>query len=202
MSAVTLLCSPRPGGVSDTAARIFAEGAAEAGVGMRPVALRDYSIQPCTGCRKCAPPPHSCRIAASTACRPDQTEEIFALLRSSPLVFIAAPVYFYALPSHFKALIDRSQRFWAAREQSPQQRQNAVVVALTAGRKRGRRLFSGSLLTLGYFLRALGAELRQTRLLRGLEDPKDLLRRRRACACLRDLGRNWGQRAAGVRENA
>ena len=55
LSPVGLLaCSPRPGGNSDTAARLFARGYAEiAGRSPRPVMLREYTVLPCTGCDAC-----------------------------------------------------------------------------------------------------------------------------------------------------
>jgi hypothetical protein len=67
-----------------------------------------------------------------------------------------------------------------------------MLTALTAGRRRGRRLFSGSALTLSYFADALGAELKKFLLLRGLEEPADLLRRRALCRDIENLGRHWG----------
>ena len=50
---LALLCSPRPGGVSDSLARLFAEGAAEAGAEARLEPLRRYKIAPCIGCGAC-----------------------------------------------------------------------------------------------------------------------------------------------------
>jgi multimeric flavodoxin WrbA len=140
-------------------------------------------------------PPHDCALA-STGGRPDRTEELFALLRDAPAIFLAAPIYFYALPAHFKALVDRSQRFWAAREQHPLSgpaiRNIPVIAALTAGRKRGRRLFAGTVLTIAYFVRTFNATLEKPLLLRGLDEPADLLRRRTLCKSIENLGRHWG----------
>ena len=190
-----LQCSPRAGGVSDTVAEIFAAGALRGGTHVHTVPLRQYDILPCAGCRACMRPPHDCALA-STGGGPDRAEELFALLRNAPAVFLAAPIYFYALPAHFKALIDRSQRFWAAREQgSPSgriTRNIPVVTALTAGRKRGRNLFAGAVLTLTYFVRTFDATLEKPLLLRGLDEPGDLLRRRELCKAIENLGRRWG----------
>ena len=49
-----LACSPRPGGNSDTAADLFAQGyASTAGQSPRPVMLREYTVLPCIGCDAC-----------------------------------------------------------------------------------------------------------------------------------------------------
>ncbi|MDR2055815.1 MAG: NAD(P)H-dependent oxidoreductase [Desulfovibrio sp.] len=190
-----LQCSPRAGGVSDTVAEIFATGALQGGSPVHTVPLRQYDITPCTGCRACTRPPHAC-VLASAGDKPDGAEELFALLHNAPAIFLAAPIYFYALPAHFKALIDRSQRFWAAREHgSPSgrtPRKTPVITALTAGRKRGRRLFAGAVLTIAYFVRAFDATLEKPLLLRGLDEPGDLLRRKALCRAIENLGRHWG----------
>ncbi|MDR1659768.1 MAG: NAD(P)H-dependent oxidoreductase [Desulfovibrio sp.] len=188
-----LQCSPRAGGVSDTVAEIFAAGALRSGSYVHTVPLRRYDIIPCAGCRACARPPHACALAGN---RPDGAEELFALLHNAPAVFLAAPIYFYALPAHFKSLIDRSQRFWAAREQSSLPdgvtRNIPVITALTAGRKRGRNLFRGAVLTISYFVRTFNATLEKPLLLRGLDEPGELLRRRALCKAIENLGRRWG----------
>jgi hypothetical protein len=161
------------------------------------VALRDYSITPCAGCLACSCPPHDCVLERHDG-SPDRAEEIFSLLRNASALFIAAPIYFYALPAHFKALIDRSQRFWAAQEsdvlsQGYEASAIPVIPALTAGRKRGRRLFTGAVLTLTYFTRAFGAALEKPLLLRGLDAPEEFLRRRAVCVAIENLGRHWGK---------
>ncbi len=201
---VALLCSPRPEGVSDTLARLFAEGAAEAGADIRLVPLRDYPVAPCIGCGACAEPPHMCILSRATGTgAQDQAEELFDLLAAAPLVLLASPIYFYALPARFKALIDRGQRFWAARAHTrkacaalPQPPIKPVLVGLVAGRPRGNQLFSGSLLTLKYFLAPLNAGIRETRLLRGLEKPADIYRRPTVRNGLIAWGHDWGRRLA------
>lgn len=108
-----------------------------------------------------------------TAAMKGRADEIFSLIEAAPLLFISAPIYFYSLPAHFKALIDRSQRFWAAQNHAsatkpllPRPPIKPTLVSLVAGRPRGNLLFSGSLLTLRYFLSPLNATISETRLLR------------------------------------
>ncbi len=197
---VALLCSPHPGGVSDAVAHLVAAGMAEAGAEMQLVPLRDYAFDGCTDCGGCTAPPHHCTLAGKNCNgRLDRAEEVFALIESAPLLFISAPIYFYALPAHFKALIDRTQRFWSAQSHMPSRRLphppvKTALVSLVAGRPRGKQLFTGSLLTLRYFLSPLNAAISETRLLRGLERVKDLEERPAVRAALHAWGHDWGCR--------
>ena len=199
---VALLCSPRPNGVSDNVAHLFAAGMAEAGAELQLVPLRDYSFDGCTDCGGCSAPPHHCTLAGKICNgRLDRAEEVFTIIESAPLLFIAAPIYFYAMPAHFKALIDRTQRFWIAQNNALSGRQalplppvKPALVSLVAGRPKGKQLFTGSLLTLRYFLSPLNATISQTRLFRGLERAKDLVERPAVRAGLHAWGHDWGCR--------
>ncbi len=198
--ALVLLCSPRKKGVSDTAAQLFAQGLAECGMPVRVLALRDYAVTACKGCGACAPPPHHCILADT-----DEAETLFTALGAAKLLLLASPIYFYHLPAHFKALIDRSQRFWMQQQacgtgtSKKWQIQNArhkgharpALAILTAGRTSGTQLFKGALLSLNYFLASLGATLHETRQLRGLETVEDLTARPAVTADLYAWGKDW-----------
>lgn len=199
---LALLCSPHPDGVSDTVARLVAEGAAEAGVDWQLVPLRDYAFEGCVDCGGCTRPPYKCTLSGRDyGGMKDRADEIFSLIEAAPLLFISAPIYFYSLPAHFKALIDRTQRFWAAQNLNPAPKPTfprppikPTLVSLVAGRPRGNLLFSGSLLTLRYFLSPLNATISETRLLRGLEKVKDIEERPAIRAALHAWGHDWGCR--------
>ena len=199
---LALLCSPHPDGVSDSVARLVAEKAAEAKADWQIVPLRDYAFEGCVDCGGCSRPPHRCTLAGRDyGGMKDRADEIFSLIEAAPLLFISAPIYFYSLPAHFKALIDRSQRFWAAQNHAsatkpllPRPPIKPTLVSLVAGRPRGNLLFSGSLLTLRYFLSPLNATISETRLLRGLEKVKDLEERPAVRAALHAWGHDWGCR--------
>lgn len=204
-NVLVLQCSPHVGGVSDSVANLFTKGMAEAGITVSTVALRDYAFSPCAGCGGCSRPPHNCVLAdrpipgCGKGAVVDQAEEVFQIINAAQLIMISSPIYFYSLPAHFKALVDRTQRFWmqhggGERVPLPLSRTKPVLVALTAGRRRGNLLFSGSLLTLKYFLAPLEAGIRETRLLRGLESLKDLQERPAVMAALHAWGHDWGHR--------
>lgn len=202
--ALVVLCSPRCGGVSDTVAHHFTQGVVAAGATVRHAALRDYVFSHCTGCMRCAAPPHHCSLSDRSQETPDQADELFTLFAIAPLALFAAPIYFYALPARFKAFIDRGQRFWAAKNQRRRtyagQPPKPVLTALVAGRKRGKRLFAGAVLTLKYFLEPLDAQLRGARFLRGVEQPDDLSPA--VCADLCDWGHRWGKKLTSTYQAA
>ena len=113
------------------------------------------------------------------------------------MVLWTSPVYFYGLPAQAKALVDRSQRIWAGVEAGrPAGKGPLVLAALAAARPRGEQLFTGSLLGLKYFFASFGARIADTRTLRGLACPEDLLSRPDLCADLERWGRDWAVRLA------
>lgn len=214
-----LACSPRQGGNSDTAARLFARGyAAGHGSAPEPVFLRDYEVFPCKGCDACrralheAPsdfrtvssrlnslfgqepggfPAFGCPQAARDAAAP-----LLRFLAEAPALCLVSPVYFYHLPAAFKALIDRTQPFWHLRAAGIDPflgRERRCHVILIGAREKGKRLFEGSLLTLRYALAGLHVRLAEPLLLHGLDKPGALERDGRA----RELVWQYGERAGG-----
>jgi multimeric flavodoxin WrbA len=132
-------------------------------------------VRPCRGCGVCAiGPGHGCPLAG------DAAEFLFDAIGEASVLAFASPVYFYHLPALFKALIDRAQRHYelrlarqAAGEAAPAER--VAEVLLVAGRREGQQLFTGSLLTLRYFLWSFYARpVENPCLLRGFDAPDDL----------------------------
>ncbi|MFW5791761.1 MAG: flavodoxin family protein [Desulfohalobiaceae bacterium] len=171
---VIFSCSPRPGGNSDTAADLLARGVAQKGAAARVVHLRDYAVEPCIGCYRCRSNPTGRCFQEES----DQSRPLFAHLLEAPLVMFCSPIFFYHLPAHFKAFIDRGQSYYVRRERGdtaildlPHRR---AQVVLQAGRPAGEQLFSGSLLTLRYFLKLFNIGLTEPLLFRGKDGPNDL----------------------------
>ena len=176
--------SPRAGGNSDHAAALFARSLNRQS---RPVFLRDYQFEPCTGCGACAGD-GACRIGA------DGAEELFARLDSACGLVLTAPVYFYHLPSQAKAWIDRAQSRYMAGQcglRSPGPLRPAYVV-LVAGRRQGENLFAGILPTLRYFLEIFDMRMENVLCLRGIDDAGDFSRDLSAMDAVRDLARSSG----------
>ena len=189
-AATVFLCGPRAGGNSDAAGRAFARGLERSGVAFRIVALREQVVAPCQGCGACLAPGHRCPLDRGD----DAAEALFALVRESPILAFASPIYFYHLPALFKGFIDRAQRHWAVRWNAgpavPPPPAPPVHVLLVAGRPRGEKLFAGALLTLKYFLWPFYREPGEPCLLRGLDAPGDLARDPSALEAAEAYGRD------------
>lgn len=107
-------------------------------------------------------------------------------------------------PSTSTACPPRPRRWWTVpsasgpgwRRARPAGKGPLVLAALAAARPRGEQLFTGSLLGLKYFFASFGARIADTRTLRGLACPEDLLSRPDLCADLERWGRDWAVRLA------
>ena len=177
MRILSLLGSPRANGTTHTMARLIAGGLSGGGP-VEEIALQEKHIRPCRGCQSCDAAPHVCPLA-----RTDDAEAVFAAIAAADVVLWTSPVYFYGLPAQAKALVDRSQRIWAGGGAGrPAGKGPLVLAALAAARPRGEQLFTGSLLGLKYFFASFGARIADTRTLRGLACPEDLLSRPDLCA--------------------
>jgi hypothetical protein len=153
--------------------------------------LRSYRIEPCVSCNACAASAQRIKHAASaetllpesayapfSACpltNRDDSSPLLSLLAGAAGLCIASPVYYYHLPAALKALIDRTQPFWALRDAGitpySEKKPRTCYAILLAARSRGDRLFEGSLLTLKYALRPLNIQLAEPLLLYGLDAP-------------------------------
>ncbi|MCC8195018.1 MAG: NAD(P)H-dependent oxidoreductase [Deltaproteobacteria bacterium] len=152
-----LACSPRQGGNCDTAMAIIRQGMGRVNKPAPPVTfLRDHAVSPCVSCGHCARHRLECPLFAR-----DGSAPLFDALGHASSLVLAAPLYFYHVPAQLKALIDRSQPWWMARDvwgETPSSRRVAHII-LIGGRSRGERLFEGALLTLRYWLDLFGFDL-------------------------------------------
>jgi hypothetical protein len=170
-----------------------------------PVFLRNFRVLPCISCNACSRAAEAKRLflpGLSPEAKEQDGQREGALTQAKPLAFgcpqtlrdesvmllralltaralcLAAPIYFYHVPAALKALIDRTQPFWAL-EEARDPRLAALPprecrVIFIAARKQGEQLFSGALLTLRQALKPLRVTLAEPLLLRGLEGPGDL----------------------------
>ena len=92
--------SPRKGGNSETLAKAFEKGAAEAGHKVEFVCLRDKSFGFCKGCMACATLGH-CVIN-------DDAVEIAAKMHDADVLVFASPVYYYSICGQLKTMLDRA----------------------------------------------------------------------------------------------
>lgn len=120
----------------------------------------------------------------------DDSAALLGTLLFARSLCLIAPVYFYHVPAQLKALLDRTQALWnfAAAGFRPfaGQPPKPCKVVFVAARKRGERLFEGSLLTMRYALKSLHYRLAEPLLLNGMEAPGDLAGDESACVRVRD----------------
>jgi multimeric flavodoxin WrbA len=152
MNLIGIYGSPRPGGNSDLLLDKALEGAQSAGASIEKIFVRDLSFSGCLECGGCDET-GECVLS-------DQMDGIYPLLRETPVIILASPIFFYGLPSQAKALVDRSQALWMKRalEKTPDQRKHyhhGRGYFIAVGATKGKSLFEGVELTARYFFDAL-----------------------------------------------
>ena len=185
---LVLSCSPRKAGNSDSAAELVGRefAARRPGLSLSVRRLSDIDIRACTACDYCAAHPGRCSMAGL-----DETNRLLcAPSPELPVSVIVSPIHFYHLPARLKALLDRSQYSWHLPPGEKPGRDAKLAVVLLAARRRGARLFEGSLLTLRYVASALGLELVEPLTLYGLDAPDALSRDGEAQARVREYARS------------
>ena len=188
---LVLSCSPRKAGNSDSAAELVGGefAARRPGLSLSVRRLSDIDIRACTACDYCAAHPGRCSMAGL-----DENNRLLSALCAPspelPVSVIVSPIHFYHLPARLKALLDRSQYSWHLPPGEKPGRDAKLAVVLLAARRRGARLFEGSLLTLRYVASALGLELVEPLTLYGLDAPDALSRDGEAQARVREYARS------------
>jgi len=192
-----VMASPRKSGNSASAALDALDCLHTAGHTSEPLWLREYAVAPCVACGVCDKPPYACPLDGervkttdtAQASVQDDAHELLERIRRADVLLLASPVYFYGPPALFKALIDRSQRYWAVDQakigQSPvspaygdvadssnntEQGMKPAFMVLTAARPAGPKLFDASLLIYRSFLSCMGFTLHDPLCLRGLDE--------------------------------
>ncbi|MBU2552524.1 MAG: flavodoxin family protein [Proteobacteria bacterium] len=141
--------SPRAEGNSDLLLDAFLAGAREAGAVVETIYIRDHDIQACAECAGCD--------ETGECVLTDDMDDLYPLMMRADRVVVAAPIFFYGLPSGGKALVDRCQALWNRVRLDPDQRRsNGRGFFLGVGATKGKDLFEGSLLTVKYFMDAIG----------------------------------------------
>ena len=129
----------------------------------------------------------------------DDSIPLLHALCTADSMCIVSPIYFYHLPAMFKALIDRTQPFWALRETGnprfTDQKPRICHTVLLAARTKGQKLFEGSLLTLKHALGPLNIHLADPLLLYGLDSPTDLASQPDAIRAIVEYGEKAGSGA-------
>lgn len=188
-----IMGSPRKGS-SERLLSAFMEGLEEEGIKGRVLRIGQSTLLPCQGCRFCEDKGY-CRIR-------DGAQEVWTLLRRADVVVLSTPVFFYGLPAQTKALIDRTQVFWARRYRvgllDPKGASRKGVL-LAVGATKGKHLFCGIELTFKYFMDSIGGRLEEALLFRGIERPEDIEQHPTALTEAKLLGKRIGAELTGRR---
>lgn len=88
----------------------------------------EQKIAPCLGCNVCA---------AEQTCSQRDFDGLDLLIRRADAIVVATPVYNLGLPAPLKAIIDRTQRYYAARfflgVQKPVEKHKTAALLVTCG---------------------------------------------------------------------
>lgn len=125
--------SPRKGGNSDILLEKALEGARSAGSKTEKIILNDLSFKPCQECG-------GCDRTGSCVIRDDMVL-VYTKVEEADALIIASPIFFGSLSAQTKAMIDRFQCAWIAR--------NILKRPVAPGKRR-----SGAFLCTGAFAKA------------------------------------------------
>ena len=98
---LVIVGSMRKHGNTEVLASAFERGARDSNNDVTVISVRNYSVNPCTGCNACH------RRENKDCIINDDMQKIFPLLVNADIIVIASPVYFYGLSARLKAIIDR-----------------------------------------------------------------------------------------------
>lgn len=99
MKIVVLQGIPNRNGSSNTLAKSFIRGAAEAGHDVEVLDAAHADIHPCTGCIHCG--------YEGPCVRKDDVEKFRAAILAADMVVFVTPLYYYGMSAQLKTLIDR-----------------------------------------------------------------------------------------------
>ncbi len=176
-------------------AQALAQGIEKSGGQAKIYYLRDFRIQPCTGCGACfAQADHVCVWEKN-----DHAAQLFALLEGASPVILTAPIYFYHVPAHLKAFMDRGQKYWAKQGAQgyslAQEGRPPLHIALVAARKQGDNLFTGTVASLKLFAHLFQRNLGEISLWKGYDGPQEWGQDIKAHEDLQSMGQRIGDSA-------
>jgi len=173
MKVLGIFGSPRRGGNTDILLEEALRGAEEGGAEVDRIYVTEYSITPCKEC-------HGCDQTGQCVIL-DDMGKIYPKLLEADLIILASPIFFYGVTAWAKALIDRSQAFWARKYllKDPSLGKDGKKrkgLFISVGATKGQRVFEGAILTTKYFFDVLNAEYAGELLFKGIEARDDILK--------------------------
>ena len=172
MKVLGLFGSPRRGGNTELLLEEALKGAQSEGAEVERIYLIDYTITPCKECHGCEQTGH-CVIL-------DDMQKIYPKLLEADIIILASPIFFYGVTAWAKAMIDRSQAFWARKyllkDPSLSEGKKRRGFFISVGATKGQKIFEGAILTVKYFFDVLDAEYVGELLFRGVDGKGDIIK--------------------------
>jgi len=168
-----LFGSPRRGGNTEILLEEALKGAEKEGAKVERLYLSDFTLTPCKEC-------HGCDRTGNCVIL-DDMQNVYPRLLEADIVILASPIFFYGVTAWAKALIDRSQAFWARKYllKDPslgKEGKKRKGFFISVGATKGPRVFEGAVLTVKYFFDVLNAEYVGDLVFRGVEAKGDILK--------------------------
>lgn len=187
MKVLGIWGSPRKGGNSEILLDAFLKGAAAGGAEVEKVDLRKLKISPCLEIYHC--------FKEGTCPIKDDMLDLYPKLLDAEVVALAAPIFFYGLSAQAKAMIDRTQAFWARRyvlkQDFPGPSRQGVLLSTAA--TRGKHVFVGARLTTYYFFDAINVSYAAEILVREVDGKGEILHKPEVLTQAEELGRTIGR---------
>ena len=173
MKVLGIFGSPRRGGNTEILLEEALKGAEKEGAKLERLYLGDFTLTPCKEC-------HGCDRTGDCVIL-DDMQKVYPRLLESDVVILASPIFFYGVTAWAKALIDRSQAFWARKYllKDPslgKEGKKRKGFFISVGATKGPRVFEGAVLTVKYFCDVLNAEYVGELVFRGVEAKGDILK--------------------------
>jgi len=173
MNVLGIFGSPRRGGNTEILLEEALKGAEKEGAKVDRLYLSDFTLTPCKEC-------HGCDRTGNCVIL-DDMQEVYPRLLEADVVILASPIFFYGVTAWAKALIDRSQAFWARKYllKDPSlgkegKRRRGFFISV--GATKGPKVFDGAVLTVKYFFDVLNAEYAGELVFRDVEAKGDILK--------------------------
>jgi len=187
MRITAIYGSPRINGNTDLLMQAFLKGVREAGAEAQELFLRDFIFSPCIDCGGCN--------ATGVCVLRDGMDEIYPHLIASDVIVLAAPVFFYGLNALAKAMVDRTQCFWArkyllGRGLRHERGCEGRGILLSVGGSKGQKNFDGILLTAKYFFDALDMPFTHNLVYGKIDTKGAILEHPEACEQASKLGKD------------
>jgi multimeric flavodoxin WrbA len=189
LKVLGIMGSPRIKGNTELLLDEALKGAQSQGAETEKIVVDKLRISPCReyyGCLKDG----NCVIR-------DEMDNIYPKLISSDAIIIASPIFFYAVSAQLKALIDRCQALWARKYVLKRDIPPKAGAFIAVGATKGKRLFEGPRLTVGYFFKSINAEYVDELLIRGVDKKGEIKEHPTALKDALELGKRLVMPSAG-----